>query len=86
VPDLTIVPAVVSGVLSPTALRNPLTFVRRQPRDRQWLAASIQMMTPALRNVATRIAFGQPTHTEDGAVRETVLDEMRHLIERCQAR
>jgi hypothetical protein len=86
VPDLTVVPAVVSGVLSPTALRNPLTFVRRQPRDRQWLAASIQMMTPALRNVATRIAFGRPTRTEDGAVREIVLDEMRRLIERCEAR
>jgi hypothetical protein len=86
VPGLTVVPAVVSGVLSPTALRNPLTFVRRQPRDRQWLAASIQMVTPALRNVATRIAFGGPTRTEDGSVRETVLDEMRRLIERYEAR
>ncbi len=86
VPDLTVVPAVVSGVLSPTALRNPLTFVRRQPRDRQWLAASIQMMTPALRNVATRVEFGRPARTEDGAVRETVLDEMRRLIERYEAR
>ena len=86
VPDLAVVPAVVSGVLSPTALRNPLTFVRRQPRDRQWLAASIQMVTPALRNVATRIAFGRPARTEDGAVRETVLDEMRRLIERYEAR
>ena len=86
VPGLTVVPAVVSGVLSTTALRNPLTFVRRQPRDRQWLAASIQMMTPALRNVATRIAFGRPTRTEDGAVREIVLDEMRRLIERYEAR
>ena len=86
VPGLTVVPAVVSGVLSPTALRNPLTFVRRQPRDRQWLAASIQMVTPALRNVATRIAFGRPTRTEDGSVRETVLNEMRRLIERYEAR
>jgi len=86
VPDLTVVPAVVSGVLSPTALRNPLTFVRRQPRDRQWLAASIQMMTPALRNVATRVSFGRPARAEDGAVRETVLDEMRRLIERYEVR
>ena len=81
VPGLTIVPAVVSGVLSPTALRNPLTFVRRQPRDRQWLAASIQMMTPALRNVAARVVFGRPVNAGDGAVRETVLNEMRRLIE-----
>src|ERR687893_2073431 len=60
VPDLTIVPAVVSGVLSPTALRNPLIFVRRRPRDREWLAATLQMLTPALRNVTTRVAFGRP--------------------------
>jgi hypothetical protein len=86
VPDLTVVPAVIGGVLSSTALRNPLTFVRRRPRDRRWLAASIQMMTPALRNVVTRITFGRPTRTEDGAVRETVLDEMRRLIERYEAR
>ena len=85
VPDLTVVPAVVSGVLSPTALRNPLTFVRRRPRDRQWLAASIQMMTPALRNVSTRVAFGRSTHTGDGAVRQSVLDEMRRLIEHHEA-
>jgi hypothetical protein len=89
VPDLTIVPAVVSGVLSPTALRNPLTFVRRRPRDREWLAASIQMMTPALRNVTTRISFGLPVHTGDipaRTVREAVLDEARRLIQRYEAR
>ena len=84
VPNLTIVPAVVSGVLSPTALRNPLVFVRRRPRDREWLAASIQMMTPALRHVHTRVAFGRPVRAEDvpgRTVREAVLDETRRLIE-----
>ena len=81
VPDLTVVPAVVSGVLSPIALHNPLTFVRRRPRDREWLAATLQMLTPVLRNVTTRVAFGRPVHTGGGAVRETVLDETRRLIE-----
>ena len=86
VPGLTVVPAVVSGVLSPAALRNPLAFVRRLPRDRQWLAATIQMMTPAPRNVTTRVAFGRPVNAGDGAVRETVLNEMRRLIEHREAR
>jgi len=86
VPDLTVVPAVVSGVLSPTALRNPLIFVRRHPRDREWLAATLQMLTPALRNVTTRVAFGHPVRARDGVAREIVLDEMRRLIERCEAR
>ena len=89
VPGLTIVPAVVSGVLSPTALHNPLIFVRRRPRDREWLAASIQMMTPALRNVTTQIAFGRPVHNgnvPERTVREAVLEEARRLIERYEAR
>jgi hypothetical protein len=86
VPGLTVVPAVVSGVLSPTALRNPLILVRRRPRDREWLAATLQMLTPALRNVSTRVAFGRPVHAGEGIIREPVLDDMRRLIEHCEAR
>jgi hypothetical protein len=89
VPDLTVVPAVVSGVLSPAALRNPLTLVRRREKDRQWLAATIQMLSPALRNVATRVSFGRPIRPEDlpdKTVREAVLEEARRLIDRCEAR
>jgi 1-acyl-sn-glycerol-3-phosphate acyltransferase len=89
VPGLTVVPAAVSGVLSPIALHNPLVLVRRQPRDREWLASRLQMMTPMLRNVTTRVAFGRPVHAEDGpdqTVRGAVLDEMQRLIERCGVR
>ena len=86
VPDLTVVPAVVSGVLSPTALRNPLTLVRRRREDRRWLAATIQMLTPALRNVTTRVSFGLPVRAgdlPDKTVREAVLEEAGRLIDRC---
>ena len=89
VPDLTVVPAVVSGVLSPAALRNPLTLVRHRHEDRQWLAATIQMLVPALRNVTTRVSFGRSVHAgdlPDKAVREAVLEEARRLIDRCEAR
>ena len=86
VPDLAVVPVAVSGVISPAALRNPLTLVRRKPRDREWLAATLQMLTPALRNVITKVAFGRAVHARDGGVREGVMDEMRRLIEHCEAR
>ncbi len=89
VPGLTVVPVVVSGVISSGALRNPLTFVRRRPSDQEWLAATLQMLTPALRNVTTRVEFGEPVGP-DGlageAVRETVLGEARRLMQRCAAR
>ncbi len=87
--DLTVVPAVVSGVLSPDALRNPLTLVRRRQKDREWLAATIQMLTPALRNVTTKVSFGRPVRAGDlptKTVREAVLEEARRLIDRCEAR
>ena len=89
VPDLVVVPVIVSGVISPTALRNPLTLLRRRKEDREWLAATIQMVVPALRNVTTRIAFGQPVHVDDSAdrsVSRTILGEARRLIEQGGAR
>ena len=87
VPELAVVPAVVSGVLSPAALRNPLTFLRRRPKDRQWLAATLQIMVPALRNVTVRVAFGRPVYADaEDAIIQVALGEARRLIERCGAR
>jgi hypothetical protein len=87
VPGLAVVPAVVSGVLSPAALRNPLTFLRRRPKDRQWLAATLQTMVPTLHGVTVRVAFGQPIYAEaEATVSQAVLREMQRLIERCGAK
>ena len=85
VPDLAVVPVIVSGVLSRTALRNPLTRIRRRRSDREWLAATFQMLVPALRNVTTRIEFGVPICVEEGdRVSPAALEETRRLISRTQ--
>jgi 1-acyl-sn-glycerol-3-phosphate acyltransferase len=89
VPELAVVPVIVSGVLSPAALRNPLTLLRHRKEDREWLAATLQMMTPALRNVTTKVSFGQPVRAGDPsgrAVSKAVQEEARRLIERCRTR
>ena len=81
-PGLAVVPVVVSGVISPSALRNPLTHLRRRRRDREWLAATLQVLIPALRNVDARVEFGRPIYAEPGAaVGETVIEETRRLME-----
>ncbi len=87
-PELTVVPVAVSGVLSPIALRNPLTNLRRREEDRWWLASNLQMLVPALRNVTVRVIFGVPIRAADAgdAVSQRVLAEMRRLIARCNAR
>ncbi len=84
-PGLAIVPAVVSGVISPAALRNPLTRLRRRRRDREWLAATLQMLTPTLRDVTVRVEFGSSIQAGPGAG-DTVRAEMRRLLERRGAR
>ncbi|HSK99120.1 MAG TPA: 1-acyl-sn-glycerol-3-phosphate acyltransferase [Rubrobacteraceae bacterium] len=86
VPELTVVPAIVSGVISPVALRNPFVYVRRRRRDQEWLAATVQMLTPALRNVDTRVMFGRRFRSPGGDIRDEVLGEARRLIERCASR
>lgn len=88
VPGLTIVPVAVSGVFSPMALRNPLTYLRHREQDRWWLASNLQMLVPALRNVTTRVTFGAAIRTADAgfAVSQIVRAEMRRLIERCETR
>lgn len=60
VPELTILPAVVSGVLSASAQRHPLTRLRRAPKDRERLGAMLQLLVPAYRDVTVRVAYGRP--------------------------
>ncbi len=60
VPQTRIVPAIVSGVVSRAALRNPLTHLRRARKDRERLAAALQVMIPAYQGTTVRVAFGPP--------------------------
>ncbi|QYJ15637.1 hypothetical protein Rxycam_01462 [Rubrobacter xylanophilus DSM 9941] len=79
VPKLVVVPAVVSGVVSRAALRNPLVLVRRREEDRQWLAAALQMLLPPLRRVETRVSFGRPLCAHSDVMSGT-LAEIRRMM------
>lgn len=82
-PDLTVVPVLVSGVISGASLKNPLIFMRRRAEDRRWLAATFQMLVPALRSVTTKVVFGAPIRTGDLEVApsQAVLTGMRRLMQ-----
>jgi len=60
VPQTRIVPAIVSGVVSRAALNNPLTHLRRARKDRERMAAALQVMIPAYQGTTVRVAFGPP--------------------------
>jgi len=82
-PGLAIVPVVVSGVISPSALRNPMTRLRRRRRDQEWLGATLQVLFPTLRDVHARVEFGRPIYSGgDPDVGDTVIREVRRMMER----
>jgi 1-acyl-sn-glycerol-3-phosphate acyltransferase len=88
-PEVTIVPALVRGVLASRAVHHPLTLVRRDPKERRRLAAVLQILIPAYHNVDVRLAFGEPIHAPEmwpGGVADTsriVQAAMRGLIEQA---
>jgi Acyltransferase len=66
VPGLVAAPVVVSGVLSTSAQRHPLTRLRRAPKDREWLGAMLQLLLRSLARVEPTIAFGEPVEMARG--------------------
>jgi 1-acyl-sn-glycerol-3-phosphate acyltransferase len=87
VADLTVVPVVVSGVLSSAALRHPLAHLRGR-QHHQLLAATLQIVFPSLQRGTLRVSFGSPIvpgKLRDGGdadLSATIIAECRRLIER----
>ncbi|MCG3212335.1 MAG: hypothetical protein FOGNACKC_05983 [Anaerolineae bacterium] len=59
-----LLPALVSGVLSPRAQRHPLTRLRRRPADREWLGATLQLLWPPYRRGRVSVQFGSALPAE----------------------
>ncbi|HEU5087340.1 MAG TPA: 1-acyl-sn-glycerol-3-phosphate acyltransferase [Roseiflexaceae bacterium] len=60
VPEATLLPAAVGGVISGTAMRNPVIRFLPTEKERDWAAATLQVLIPAYRDTHTRVAFGPP--------------------------
>ena len=75
-----IVPAAVTGVLSTRAFAQPLTRIRRTPRDRQRVATLLQLIDPRYRHVRARIAFDAPLVVGRDGVSAALASRMRELI------
>lgn len=79
-----IVPAIVSGVLSPRAIHHPLTRIRRRTRDRQWLAGLLQIQFRLLQHATVRVAFGRPIQADridQITINAAVKNETRRLLD-----
>jgi 1-acyl-sn-glycerol-3-phosphate acyltransferase len=57
-PETLVVPALVGGVISASAQRNPLTRWLPTRRERDWAAATLQVLLPRYRDTDTQVRFG----------------------------
>jgi 1-acyl-sn-glycerol-3-phosphate acyltransferase len=85
-PAAAVVPAIVSGVVSPAALNHPLTRIRRHPRDQQWLAGLLQLQVRSLLQGTVRVQFGQPISAKEPNIMTAVRAEARRLIVKASVR
>jgi hypothetical protein len=87
--DVRVLPAIVSGVSSPTAQRHPLTRLRRARKDREKIGAVLQIVLARYRSVDVRIAFGKPLGMAEllaggegaEAITRVIIRSSRRLIE-----
>ncbi len=88
VPDAQIMPAAVGGVISASALRNPLLRLFRDQRSRDWAGATLQVLIPSYRDVHTRVAFGAARAAKDllpmesSAAMRLITTDMAELLTR----
>lgn len=83
VPATRFVPALVSHVVSPQAQRHPLTLLRRTARDREKLAAALQVALPRYRDLVARVTFGQLPNPAPGGLEmlgAAITGRMRQMI------
>jgi len=59
-PETLVLPVAVGGTISAAALRNPIPRLYRKRRDREWAAATLQVLIPAYRPPVVRVVFAEP--------------------------
>jgi len=60
VPETNVLPIAVSGVISATALQHPIARCFADQKEREWAAATLQVIWPGLRDTHTRVLIGEP--------------------------
>src|SRR5438309_11094522 len=78
--DTLVVPALVSGVISPSAFDHPLAKRRDVPKERQRMATLLQFALPAYRVNPVRVRFGAPIAGGTRDLHKAVIEVMRGLI------
>ena len=65
VPELHIIPTLISGVFHPQAQKTPLRYLHKDQADRDWLAAILQLINPLWRHTQVVVQFGLAIKSAD---------------------
>jgi hypothetical protein len=82
VPETVVLPIAVSGVISATAHRHRLAARYADPKEREWAAATLQVLFRRLRDTHTRVAVGEAIVPGQRRQRAGVYDAMAVLLAR----
>jgi len=86
VPDTKVLPIVVSGVISSTALQHPLAKRFSEPKEREWAAATLQVFCRSFRDTQTRVAIAEPISAGQLPLRPALDAAMTSLLRRALPR
>jgi hypothetical protein len=77
-----VLPIAVSGVISRTAHQHRLAKRFADPSEREWAAATLQVLRRRLRDTQTRVAIGEPISSGQFGRRAAIYDAMVSLLGR----
>jgi hypothetical protein len=86
VPETIVLPIAVSGVISVTAHRHRIATRFADPKEREWAAATLQVLFRRLRNTHTRVVIGAPIAAGRFGQRAAMHDAMAALLARVGGR
>ena len=75
VPETTLIPAFVRGVISAKAVKNPFLRYLKDQKERDWAGATLQIVCPAYRKVDAKVDFGSQADSFEG-----IIAQMRDFI------
>jgi hypothetical protein len=82
VPETTLLPIAVSGVISRTARQHRIARHFADPKEREWAAATLQVLCRHLRDTETYVVIGEPISSGQSSQRAAIHAAMASLLAR----
>lgn len=83
VPDTIVLPIAVSGVISRTAQQHRIAKSFTDPKEREWAAATLQVLCRRLRDTQTRVVIGEAISSGPFSQRAAIRAAMASLLARA---